>query len=141
MGIVWLADEAAFTENANLFAYRIFGIVPLAFVRTSVFPEFRQFKVSAVSSAMPAISCLSVFHTFLSFLSFIIHNYFSSSPSALHYLALFISLFFPLALSLYLPRRWQHIFWNTFDQFQARDTKALLTYHPFDLTIDFVISD
>lgn len=63
MGIVWLADEAVSTENANLFDYRIFGIVPLAFVRTSVFPEFRQFKVSAVSSAMPAISCPSVFHT------------------------------------------------------------------------------
>lgn len=67
MGIVWLADETVFTENANLFDYRIFGIVPFAFVRTSVFPEFRQFKVSAVSSTVPAISCLSVFHTFPSF--------------------------------------------------------------------------
>lgn len=83
MGIVWLADEAVSTENANLFDYRIFGIVPLAFVRTSVFPEFRQFKVSAVSSAMPAISCPSVFHT----------------PSFFHHLQLFFILSLGTSLS------------------------------------------
>jgi len=70
LGIVWLADEAIPTENANLFDYRIFGIVPLAFVRTNVFPEFRQFKVSAVSSTMPAISCPTVFHIFFFLSSF-----------------------------------------------------------------------
>lgn len=69
MRIVWLADETVSTENVNLFDYRIFGIVPSVFVRTSVFPEFCQFKVSAMpSSTTPCLPFLrhSIFYTFFS---------------------------------------------------------------------------
>lgn len=107
MGIVLLAGEAVFTENVNLFDYRIFGIVPLIFVHTNVFPEFCQFKVSAMPSftIMPATFCHLVFLHFF-FLTF--HDYFSFSYSyfwcliILHYLFCLFSLFFACVSYAYL---------------------------------------
>lgn len=78
----WGSTPAAVsTENADLFDYRIFGIVLLAFVRTSVFPEFRQFKIFVGSSAMPATSYYSGFFSISSSLSYLSQLFFLISHS------------------------------------------------------------